>query len=383
MTDTEARGTSAADADAPDADATATADEPRTPVPDLQGILRRLVDFWTGEGCLLLPSCDFEIPSGTLHPSTFFRLLTPEPWRAVYLQPVRRPLDCRLARHPYRLGRHLQLTVVLQGPPADPHVLYRRSLEAAGLELSEHDLRLVDQLWRSEPLGARGAGWRITLDGVGIGRLTYLRRVAGRDLEPPAVEVCYGLERLALRLAGARGVFELGWTDGGPDYRRLRRRDEEELGRYVFEVADAGDLRRRIEGLVTEAARCLEADLARPAYELAVKSLLGIEVLEARGELTARERETWIEGVGRMVRGAGERWLGAAAEPAPAADAVEGAAGSADSKEAEEPPVAETGESTEKGKAGKRKAKKGRKARRPKKKAADADAEPGEGSDGG
>ncbi len=266
----------------------------------------RLQDFWTARECLLLPACDFTVPFATLHPDAFFGVLEPDPWRAVFLQPVRRPLDGRYGEHPFRLAKHLQLLVVLQPPPADVQGLYLESLEALGLELELHDVRFSDWSWAQRSLDARGRGWHALVDGLGVTRLTFLERLAGRDLESPCVEICYGLERLAMTLQGAASAFELGWTREDADYRRLRLRDEEELSRYAFEVADPGELLRRFEVLEQEAERCLAGGLARAAYELSVRCLEPIDLLDARGVLSARERAESLDRVrDRVIAAAG------------------------------------------------------------------------------
>ncbi len=278
-------------------------DESRTPppAPSLQDTILHLQWFWAAQGCVLLPPCDFEVPFATLQPDAFFRILGPEPCRVAYLQPVRRPLDGRYGRHPYRLGKHLQFQVVLKPPPRDVQSLYLESLEALGLELALHDVRFAEWRWQPRSLGARGSGWHAQLNGLGVTRLTFLDRVAGRDLDPVCVELSYGLERLVMILQGAASAFDLGWSESGAEYGRLRQRDEEELSRYAFEIADVAGLRRRLEMLDEEAGRCLEAGLSRPAYELAVRCLKLIDLLEARGELSARQRARLLERVCERV----------------------------------------------------------------------------------
>ncbi|MEE8524087.1 MAG: glycine--tRNA ligase subunit alpha [Thermoanaerobaculia bacterium] len=275
----------------------------------LQETLLRLMRFWTDEGCLWLPSCDFEVEAGTLHPDSFFRLLGPEPWRAVFLQPVRRPLDGRRREHPYRLQKHLQLQVVLKPPPPDLQTLYLRSLETLGCELAVHDLRFAEWNWQSTALDAWGSGWHVLVDGLGITRLTFLQEAAGTTLEPPTAELSYGIERLTMLLAGKPSAGDLEWVEGGPVYGDLRRTDEAELSRYVFAVADVGALRRQLEELLGESDRCLEAGLVRPAYELAVKSLQGVDILEARGDLTTFERQRWLAEVKSRVQAAAALYL--------------------------------------------------------------------------
>ncbi len=267
----------------------------------LQDTILRLQSFWAAEGCLLLPPCDFPVPFATLHPDAFFGVLEPKPWRAAFLQSVRRPLDGRSCDHPYRLGKHLQFQVVLKPPPADVQNLYLESLEALGLELALHDVRFSEWQWRPRSLGGSGSGWHALLDGLGVTRLTFLERLADRDLDPACVEISYGIERLEMTLQGAASAFSLTWSGDGTSYERLRLRDEDELSRYAFEIADPDEILRRLEVLECEADRCLSAGLARPAYELAVRCLEAIDLLEARIAPSARERAGWLEGVRRRV----------------------------------------------------------------------------------
>jgi len=263
--------------------------------PTLMGALQHLWQFWSQEGCCFLPPCDFALPAGTLHPEAFFRLLAPTPWRSMLMQPVRRPLDARRGEHPYRFSQPLQFVVLLKPAPAEGQELFLQSLKTMGIELAGHDLRFVESDWRSRPLGAYGAGWSAQLDGLGIGRLTYLKQVATRDLEPPAFEMTYGLERLLLIARGGKNAGDNPWSPQGLTYGDLRRDSEEEHARYVLEEADVGFWRRRLAGLEEEAQRCVQAGLPRTAYEVTLRGLLGIDILAARGEITLRQRENWLD----------------------------------------------------------------------------------------
>lgn len=275
--------------------------EAATAGPTLMGALRHLWDFWSQEGCIFLPPCDFALPAGTLHPEAFFRLQGPNPWRSMLMQPVRRPLDARRGEHPYRFSRPLQFVVLLKPAPADGQDLFLASLRAMGIDLEHHDLRFVETAWRSRTLGAYGAGWSAQLDGLGIGRLTYLRQAANRDLETPAFEMTYGLERLLLIVRGGKSAGENPWSSSDFTYGDLRRDSEEEHARYVLAEADTSFWRRRLAGLEEEARRCIEADLPRTAYEVTLRGLLGIDILTTRGEISLREREVWLDQLQALV----------------------------------------------------------------------------------
>jgi len=235
----------------------------------LQDAILRLSRFWADEGCLLLTPCDFRINAGTLHPDVFSALLGPEPCRLAYLQPVRRPLDGRLGRHPYRLAKHLQFQVVIQDPADDLRDVYLRSLQDLGLELGVHDLRFVEWSWEAPALGGTGRGWHVLLDGLGVSRVTYLLELAGAALEPVGLEISYGLERLLMCLAGARSAYLLPWAENGPEYGRLRRAEEIEMSRWATELADPEVLGQQLALAESEAQRCLDAGLPRAADGIA------------------------------------------------------------------------------------------------------------------
>ena len=60
-----------------------------------QQLVLRLQDYWDQKGCAILQPYDMEVGAGTSHTATFLRALGPEPWRAAYVQPSRRPKDGR------------------------------------------------------------------------------------------------------------------------------------------------------------------------------------------------------------------------------------------------------------------------------------------------
>ena len=51
-----------------------------------------------------------EVGAGTSHTATFLRALGPEPWRAAYVQPSRRPKDGRYGENPNRMQQLLPVS---------------------------------------------------------------------------------------------------------------------------------------------------------------------------------------------------------------------------------------------------------------------------------
>ena len=101
-----------------------------------QQIILRLQAYWAEHGCALLQPYDMEVGAGTSHTATFLRALGPEPWKAAYVQPSRRPKDGRYGENPNRLQHYYQYQVVLKPAPADILDLYLGSLEALGFDLT-------------------------------------------------------------------------------------------------------------------------------------------------------------------------------------------------------------------------------------------------------
>ena len=70
-----------------------------------QQLILRLQSYWDAQGCALLQPYDMEVGAGTSHTATFLRALGPEPWKAAYVQPSRRPKDGRYGENPNRRER--------------------------------------------------------------------------------------------------------------------------------------------------------------------------------------------------------------------------------------------------------------------------------------
>ncbi len=114
-----------------------------------QDLLFRLQQFWAAQGCVLQQGYDVEVGAGTMSPETFLRVLGPKPYRVAYAQPSRRPADGRYGENPNRLFKHTQLQVILKPPPEDIQGLYLRSLQAIGIDLTQHDVKFEEDNWES------------------------------------------------------------------------------------------------------------------------------------------------------------------------------------------------------------------------------------------
>jgi len=269
---------------------------------DLQTLILKLQHFWAEQGCVIQQPLDLEVGAGTMHPETFLRVLGPEPYRVAYVQPSRRPADARYGENPFRLGRHLQLQVILKPSPDDVQDLYLRSLEALGIDPAVHDIRFEEDNWESPTLGAWGVGWQVLLDGMEVTQFTYFQQAGGIELAPISAELTYGLERIAMFLGRKDSIYDIEWG-GGVSYGKIRLSDERESSTYGFEVADVEMLRRHLGDWEVEAQRCLDHDppLVIPALEATLKTSHLFNLMDARGAVSVTER---VGLIGRVRRNA-------------------------------------------------------------------------------
>jgi glycyl-tRNA synthetase alpha chain len=281
-----------------------------------QHLVLKLQDYWDQKGCALLQPYDMEVGAGTSHTATFLRALGPEPWRAAYVQPSRRPKDGRYGENPNRLQHYYQFQVVLKPSPPEILDLYLGSLEALGLDLAKNDVRFVEDDWENPTLGAWGLGWEVWLNGMEITQFTYFQQVGGLDCKPITGEITYGLERLAMYLQGVENVFDLEWTewtDPSGHKQRLTYRDvfhqnEVEQSTYNFEHSDTQTLLRHFIDYEAAAKRLMEAQLALPAYEQVLKAAHAFNLLDARGAISVTERVAYIKRIAALAREVAQRY---------------------------------------------------------------------------
>jgi glycyl-tRNA synthetase alpha chain len=266
-----------------------------------QDVILRLQDYWGRQGCALLQPYDMEVGAGTSHTATFLRALGPEPWRAAYVQPSRRPKDGRYGENPNRLLQHHQFQVVLKPSPSNILDLYLGSLEALELDLTTNDVRFVEDDWENPTLGAWGLGWEVWLNGMEITQFTYFQQVGGLDCNPITGEITYGLERLSMYLQDVESVYDLAYT-GTMTYRDVFFQNEVEQSKYAFDASDTTRLFAQFNLFESEAKRLLEAKLPLPGYEMILKAGHTFNLLDARGAISVTERATYIGRIRTLSR---------------------------------------------------------------------------------
>jgi glycyl-tRNA synthetase alpha chain len=278
-------------------------------MPTFQQLVLRLQDYWGRKGCAILQPYDMEVGAGTSHTATFLRSLGPEPWRAAYVQPSRRPKDGRYGENPNRLQHYYQFQVVLKPSPPDILDLYLGSLEAVGFDLGKNDVRFVEDDWENPTLGAWGLGWEVWMNGMEITQFTYFQQVGGLDCKPITGEITYGLERLAMYLQKVDNVYDLVWTEWEENgvkrrltYRDVYHQNEVEQSTYNFEHSNAEALFRHFGDYEATAKKLMEARLALPAYEQVLKAAHAFNLLDARGAISVTERAGYIGRIRALAR---------------------------------------------------------------------------------
>ena len=274
-----------------------------------QEIVMSLQKFWGKNGCVLLQPYDLEVGAGTFHPATTLRSLGPNPWKAAYVQPSRRPTDGRYGENPNRLQHYYQFQVIIKPSPKNIKNIYLKSLAAIGIDVKKHDIRFVEDDWESPTLGAAGLGWEVWCDGMEITQFTYFQQMTGIDCKPVPVELTYGLERLCMFVQGKKNVFDIEWNREGVKYKDVFYQSEKEFSAYNFEYADTKILLSNFEHAENECKNLLNKKLALPAYDQCLKASHIFNLLDARGVIGVAERANYIDRIRELSKGSGKLWL--------------------------------------------------------------------------
>jgi glycyl-tRNA synthetase alpha chain len=283
----------------------------RTPS-TFQALIFSLQQYWAEQGCVILQPYDMQMGAGTFHTATFLRSIGPEPWRAAYVQPSRRPTDGRYGDNPFRLQHYYQFQVVMKPSPDDIQDLYLNSLKYLGIDPLIQDIRFVEDNWESPTLGAWGLGWEVWINGMEVTQFTYFQQVGGLDCRPVTGEITYGLERIAMYLQGVDSVFDLIWKTGpggSISYGDVFHQNEVEMSRYNFEAADTDLLFARFDASERQCAELIEKKLTIPAYEQVLDASNTFNLLDARKAISVTERQAYILRVRTMSRAVAQAYF--------------------------------------------------------------------------
>jgi glycyl-tRNA synthetase alpha chain len=273
-------------------------------------IILKLQTYWAQQGCLIVQPYDTEKGAGTLNPHTFLRALGPEPWRAAYVEPSRRPKDGRYGENPFRLQHYYQFQCIVKPAPEDAQALYEGSLRALGVDTTQHDLRYVEDDWEQATFGCAGLGWEVWLDGMEVSQFTYFQQVGGLEVDPITFEITYGLERIAMFIQGVTSVFDITWAPG-VSYGDVHLETEQQGSRYDFEEANVELLLRRYEEDYAEALRLLvlEQPLVYPAYDHVLRCSHAFNLLQARGAISVAQRQVYVASIRTLAQRVAEAYV--------------------------------------------------------------------------
>ena len=285
---------------------------PNTNVTSFQDIIQTLQNYWSRQGCVILQPLDMEVGAGTFHPATFLRAIGPEPWRAAYVQPSRRPSDGRYGENPNRLQHYFQFQVLLKPSPDDFQELYLGSLQELGFDTLVHDIRFVEDNWESPTLGAWGLGWEVWLNGMEVTQFTYFQQVGGLECSPVSGEITYGIERLAMYMQGVDSIYDLLWASGPQGditYGDIYHQNEVEQSAYNFELADVDELFRWFDVCEAQSQKLIDNKLPLPAYEQVMKASHAFNLLDARHAISVTERQRYILRVRTLSRAVAQAYF--------------------------------------------------------------------------
>ena len=275
-----------------------------------QDIILKLQNYWIKNNCLLVQPYDLEMGAATFHPFTTLKAIGNAPWRAVFVQPCRRPTDGRFGKNPNRLQYYYQLQVIIKPSPIDSQELYLDSLKSISINPDDNDIKFIEDDWESPTLGASGLGWEVQCNGMEISQFTYFQQIGGIECNPVSLELTYGLERLATYVQNVDSVFDITLDKSGTKYGDLFLNNEEQFSSYNFTFADKKYLFETFKYYEENSNKLLENNLPLPAYELCIKASHSFNLLDARGLISVTERQSYILRIRSLVQKCCESIIG-------------------------------------------------------------------------
>ncbi len=266
-----------------------------------QGLIFSLQAYWEMHGCIICQPFDIEVGAGTSHPITFFKSLGPDIISAAYVQSSRRPTDGRYGNNPNRLQHYYQFQVIIKPSPNNFQELYIESLKEIGIDLSQNDLRFVEDNWENPTLGACGIGWEVLLNGMEITQFTYFQQMGGIQCVPVTGEITYGLERLSMHLQGVDNIYDIIWKNN-ITYGYLFYQNEVEFSDFNFKYANINLMITHFDQYEQEANRMLSLKKTFPSYEYVLKAIHIFNILDARKALSVTERQNYILRINTLTK---------------------------------------------------------------------------------
>ncbi len=267
-----------------------------------QDIILRLQNYWMKKNCLLVQPYDLEMGAATFHPFTTLKAIGNSPWRAVFLQPCRRPSDGRFGKNPNRLQYYYQLQVIIKPSPVDSQEIYLDSLKSISIDPNSNDIKFIEDDWESPTLGASGLGWEVQCNGMEISQFTYFQQIGGIDCRPVSLELTYGLERIAIFVQDAKSIYDVIMNESGITYGDIFLENERQMSFFNFEFASRDYLYKSFEFFEKNAQDLINKQLPIPAYEQCIKASHTFNLLDSRGLVSVSERQSYILRIRSLVQ---------------------------------------------------------------------------------
>ena len=283
-----------------------------------EDILYRLQKFWLHTGCLKLQPMDVAVREGIFHPDVFLRAIGPEPWRAVFVQPVRRPAKADAPATATRLQRFYQFQVVLKPVPTDLPELCLQSLSSLGISAPDYKIQFVDREWISPAFGVRRQGQEVWVNEVKIARCASIQEVGDLSARPITGEITYGVERLAQLLQGCDNIFNIYWKDSthtsGGDlltYGHMHSQSEQENFAYGLSRPDNNMFARHFDDYENVAWGLLNKKpiLPLPAYELVIKCAALYNIIEAGSPSALVAQKNYVGRIRKLTHAVATEYL--------------------------------------------------------------------------
>ena len=227
-----------------------------------------------------------------------------------YVEPSVRPDDGRYGENPIASSCIISSRSSSSLIRATRRRSISNSLKAIGIDPRQHDIRFVEDNWEQPAISAWGLGWEVWLDGQEITQFTYFQQVGGVSLDPVAVEMTYGLERILIGLHNVKAAWDLPWNDT-ITYGEVRRQEEFEHSKYYYEVGNVERMKEIFERFEAEAKAALAQGLVVPAHDYVLKCNQTFNILDARGAVGVTERQGYFRRMRELRKTGGGRISGA------------------------------------------------------------------------
>lgn len=276
-------------------------------------IIFRLQQYWEKNGCAILQPYDAHMGAGTFHSATVLHTMSKQDWNVAYVQPSRRPKDSRYGDHPNRLQHYYQFQVILKPSPDNIQDLYLGSLLALNLNYTKSDIRFVEDDWESPTLGASGLGWEVWCNGMEISQFTFMQQICGIECRPVAVELTYGIERMALYIQEVDHFRDIVWSVNKSGkvlkYGDIFSEHERQFSCYNLDFADTSMLIKHFDDAEKECNELIKNKLAMPAYNACINASHIFNILDSRGVISVTQRALYISRVRQMAKMSCSTWI--------------------------------------------------------------------------